>query len=107
MGRRRRGGVGRGEGRRGRCGGVGGGGGGGGSGEGGGWGGRRWGVMGGVEGGEGRVMLWREERHSGGGVGSTEVGKDGQRNLAGRIADPDGRSLDEMGKRPGHAFEII
>ena len=37
----------------------------------------------------------------------TEVENDGQRNLAGRIADTDVRILDEMEKRPGHAFEII
>ena len=37
----------------------------------------------------------------------TEIENDGQRNLAGRIADTDMRILDEMEKRPDHVFEII
>ena len=37
----------------------------------------------------------------------TEIENDGQRNYAGRIADTDMRSLDEMEKRPDHVFEII
>ena len=37
----------------------------------------------------------------------TEIENDGQRNLAGHIADTDLRILDEMEKRPDHVFEII
>lgn len=37
----------------------------------------------------------------------TEIENDGQRNLAGRIAETDMRILDEMEKHPDHVFEII
>lgn len=37
----------------------------------------------------------------------TEIENDGQRNLAGRIADTDLRILDEIEKRPTHVFEFI
>lgn len=37
----------------------------------------------------------------------TQIENDGQRNLAGHIAETDLRILDEMEKRPDHVFEII